>query len=237
MSNTIMQTTVAGEIVEVEDASYDPETGQSVRLAVRVAVVGTGEALANANVVFETLPGPEPVRVATDSEGWAPFVYKANVQGRVQVTAVVEGSQAKTASHTFHVTVVKAGVWDEATMTLNSVATSEARWGAESKFPRITPATHTITLKAAAGSALLNRNVQLGVLSESSLAELGITNVNPALGTARLFTAAGLSWTFTASTAAGGTYFLVLAADRLINQSAENHMSLGPNPPSPGLAT
>ncbi|WP_248742572.1 MULTISPECIES: hypothetical protein [unclassified Pseudomonas] len=233
MSNTIM----AGEIVEVEDASYDPEVGQSMRLAVRVAAVGTGVALANANVVFETLPGPVQVRVTTDSEGWAAFVYKANVQGNAQVMAVVEGSQAKTASHIFDVAVVKAGVWDDATMTLNSVVASEARWGAESKFPRITPAAHTITLNATAGSALLNRNVQLGVLSESSLAELGITNVNPALGTARLFTAAGLSWTFTTSTTAGGYYFLVLAAERLINQSAENHMSLGPNPPSPGLAT
>ncbi|WP_438299614.1 hypothetical protein [Pseudomonas sp. NMS19W] len=135
MSNTIMQTTVAGEIVEVEDASYDPEVGQSVRLAVRVAVVGTGVALANANVVFETLPGPEQVRVATDSEGWAPFVYKASVQGRVQITAVVEGSPAKTASHTFDVAVVKAGVWDDATMTLNSVAESDARWGKEASFP------------------------------------------------------------------------------------------------------
>ncbi|PCR98030.1 hypothetical protein CP336_04400 [Pseudomonas fluorescens] len=156
--------------------------------------------------------------------------------GNAQVTAVVEGSNAKSASHTFDIAVVKAGVWDDATMTLNSVAASEARWGAESKFPRITPAAHTITLKAAAGSALLNRNVQLGVISESTLAELGITNVNPALGSARLFTADGLSWTFTASTTAGGTYFLVLAADRLINQSAENHMSLGPNPPAPVLA-
>lgn len=237
MSNTIMQTTVAGEIVEVEDASCDPEVGQSVRLAVRVAVVDTGAALANANVVFAALPGQEQVRVATDSEGWAPFVYKASVQGRVQITAVVEGRQAKTASHTFDVTVVKAGVWDDATMTLNSVAASEARWGAESKFPRITPAAHTITLKAAAGSALLGRNVQLGVLSESSLAELGIADVNPALGTARLFTDTGLSWTFYTSTTAGGYYFLVLAAERLLNQSEKNHMSLGPNPPSPGFAS
>lgn len=236
MSNTIMQTTVAGEIVEVEDASYDPEVGQSVRLAVRVATVDTGVAIANANVVFEALPGPVQVRVTTDSEGWAAFVYKATAQGNTQVTALVEGSQSKTASHTFDVMVVKAGVWDDARIMFNNITTNEARWGEKSVFPRITSATHIITLKAATGSALRNYNVQLGVMSESSLAELGITDVSPALGTARLLTDGELSWMFTVSATAGGAYFLVLAADRLINQSAKNHMSLGPAPaPSAAL--
>lgn len=227
---------VTDQIVEVEEASCDPEIGQSVRLAVRVAT-RTLKAAADVNVIFETQPGPARVTVKSDSEGWATFTYKSTTQGKTQVTAVVEGSKAKTASHVFDLYVVKAGVWDDARIMLNSDAASEAVWGTESRFPRTTPATHTITLNVAAGSALLNRDVQLGVMSESSLDELGIAGVTPALGTKRLLTATGLSWTFTVIEAAGGTYFLVLAADRLINQSSENHMSLGPIPPAPALAT
>lgn len=227
---------VTDQIVEVQEASCDPEVGQSVRLAVRVAT-HTRKAAADVNVIFEPQPGSVRQTVRSDSEGWATFVYKATAQGIVKVTAVVEGSQSKTASHIFDVLVVKAGVWNDAMITLNSVAASEAVWGAESRFPRITPAAHTITLKAVTGSALLNRNVQLGVVSESSLIELGVTGVNPGLGTARLLTSSGLSWTFTVSATAGGTYLMVLAADHLINQSAENHMSLGPTPPAPASAT
>lgn len=226
---------VTDQIVEVQEASYDPEVGQSVSLAVRVAT-RTRRAAADVNVTFKAESGPTEVCV-TDEEGWATFVYKATAQGNTQVTAVVNGSQAKTASHTFEILAAEAGVWDFASISLNDPTERRFSWGAISVFPRNTPQTFTITTIVPSYSPILEYDVHLGLSSELSLAELGITNVSPALGVARPMAAAGMSWTFTVDPKAGGAFFLSMGANRLINQSAANHMSLGPNPPEPVLAT
>ncbi|WP_426206286.1 hypothetical protein [Pseudomonas sp. TWP3-1] len=218
-------------IIEVFDPAYHPEVGQSVRMAVRVAK-RTRMPAENVSVLFETQPGQKQVRVVTDSDGKAEFVYKATAQGKTQVTALVEGSKSRAASHTFEFPVVKAGIWGDASLTLNTDTANAAVWGAKSVFPR-SAQSHAVTLKVAADSELLKYQFRLGVVGESSVTELGITSVSPAPGQPLSITGLGLSWTFITNATAGGTYFLVLSADKLMNQSPANHISLGPTPPAP----
>ncbi|MFW9078175.1 hypothetical protein ACOI9X_02680 [Pseudomonas sp. P2757] len=222
---------VTDGIIQVFDPAYHPEVGQSVRMAVRVAK-RTRMPAENVSVLFETQPGQTQVRVVTDSEGMAEFVFKATAQGKTQVTALVEGSKSRAASHTFEFPVVKAGIWNDASLTLNTDTANAGAWGAKSVFPR-SAQSHSVTLKVAAGSDLLNYQFRLGVVGESSLTELGITSVSPALGQPLSITGLGLSWTLITNATAGGTYSLVLSANKLMNQSPANHVSLGPTPPAP----
>jgi len=218
------------EIGEVREAAIDPVVGEIVRLGVKVRASGTQRAASGVDVVFTA--EQEPVRVKTDGKGWAYFAYKAEQAKDVQVVATLEsvgdGTEAAL-SHTFRFKALAAGVWDDAKIQLNTEVPATV-WGEETRFPRI-PQAHTIKLVVDnASSHLLGRDVCLGLKGYSLPSELGITNVQPALGVARKLTAAGLSWQCTSTI--GGACNLQLEASRLLKQSPVNAMSLGPMLPA-----
>ncbi|UVM51771.1 hypothetical protein LOY38_06930 [Pseudomonas sp. B21-015] len=221
------------EIGEVREAAFDPVVGESVWLGINVRSSGTRRAASGVEVVFTA--ELEHARVETDGEGWAYFAYKAEQAKDVQVVVatlegVSDGAEADP-FHTFRFKVLAAGVWDDARIQLNADVPSTV-WGEETRFPRTTQA-HTIKLVVDnASSHLLGRDVCLGLKGDSLPSELGITNVQPALGVARALTAEGLSWQCTGTI--GGAYNLQLEASRLLKQSPVNAMSLGPVP-SAGL--
>jgi hypothetical protein len=217
----------AVEIGKVREATFDPQVGEAVLLEVNVLASGTRSAASDVEVLFTAEPGPETVRVKTDGNGWARFPYTAKQAGDMEVIATLEGVDSKTASHTFRFKALEAGVWGDAKIQLNAEVPATV-WGEETRFPRISQA-HTIELVVDnASSHLLGRDVCLGMKGYSLPSELGITNVQPALGVARTLTAAGLSWQCTGTI--GGAYNLQLEASRLLKQSPVNAMSLGPMP-------
>ncbi|QAX87774.1 hypothetical protein C2E19_23305 [Pseudomonas sp. DTU12.3] len=129
-------------------------------------------------------------------------------------------------SHVFKFTSLNAGVWNDALIQLNDLG--KTVWGEKTLFPRISQV-HTIRLSVdKAASHLLNRDICLGLKGYSTARELGLTSVQPALGTYRQLTSAGLSWQCTGTI--GGAYALQLEASRLLKQSPLNPMSLGPVP-------
>ncbi|MCF5701587.1 hypothetical protein GIV24_08625 [Pseudomonas syringae] len=129
-------------------------------------------------------------------------------------------------SHLFRFTSLNANVWDDALIQLNDVG--KTVWGEKTLFPR-TQQVHTILLSVDnVTSHLLNRDICLGLKGYSTPQELGLTSVQPALGTYRRLTSAGLSWQCTGTI--GGAYALQLEASRLLKQSPLNPMSLGPAP-------
>ncbi|EJM16115.1 hypothetical protein PMI21_03042 [Pseudomonas sp. GM18] len=211
-------------IGKVREATFDPQIGESVWLEVEVLASDTRSAASDIAVFFTAEPGPETVRVKTDGNGKARFAYTATQAGNVEVIATLEGIDSKTASHTFRFKALKAGVWDAARIQLNADE-SITPWGEKTLFPR-TPQAHTIKLSVEAGSPLLGRNICLGLTGDSSPSELGITSVQPALGVNRTLTADGLSWVITGTI--GGAYNLRLEASRILKQSPDNPMSLGP---------
>lgn len=215
------------EIAEVREATFDPEVGETVLLAVRVIASGTRVAASDQEVIFTIQPKPEQVRVKTEDNGWAVLPYTADQAGDVAVTATLETGQSKNASHTFRFKALTTGVWGSAKIQLNTDE-NITTWGEETKFPRTSQA-HTIKLSADEGSHLRGREICLGLTGYSSPSELGITSVQPALGVFRALTTTGLSWLVTGTI--GGAYGLRLEASRILKQSPDNAMSLGPVPP------
>ncbi|UVM26246.1 MULTISPECIES: hypothetical protein [unclassified Pseudomonas] len=229
MSRQTQAASNAVEIAEVREAMFDPVTGETVSLAVRVIDSGTRVAASDQEVIFNISTQPEEFRVKTDQSGWALLRYTATQVGDIAVTATLETDPTKAASHTFRFKTLAAGVWSDAIFHLNAepVGTS---WGEETRFPR-NAGTHSITLRVTnPDSALLGRAFTLGLTGFSSATQLGITGVQPALGVWRTLTMTGLVWQFTTN-AGGGAYNLVLGAERILKLSPENPVSLGATVP------
>ncbi|WP_170206610.1 hypothetical protein [Pseudomonas mandelii] len=220
---------VDAEIVEVREPTFDPVEGESVLMGLKIHLSNTRRAASGIAVTFQT--GQETVQVVTDNEGWARFSYKASFPRDMAVVATLDSfndSASAVRSHTFRFKILAANVWDDALIQLNSVP--KTVWGEETLFPR-TPQVHTIKLSVDnVGSHLLNREICLGLKGYSSARDLGLTNVQPALGEYQRLTSAGLSWQCTGTI--GGAYALQLEASRLLKQSPVNAMSWGPVPPA-----
>ncbi|MCO8312358.1 hypothetical protein [Pseudomonas mandelii] len=215
------------EFSEVREPPFDPVVGQPVWIEIRVLSSGTQRAASGVEVTF--FAEQESTRVTTDDQGWARFAYTAEKVGDIEVHAVLESvvNEAGVApSRTFRFKSLATGGWDDAMIQMNS--DSPEVWGKEISFPRISQP-HTIKLSVSnPDSPLIGRAICLGLESYSSLSELGITRVVPALGESRPLTASGLSWELTGKI--GGAYALVLEAYRLLMRSPANQMSLGPVP-------
>lgn len=198
-------------------------------MGLKIHLSNTRRAASGIAVTFQT--GQETVQVVTDNEGWARFSYKASFPRDMAVVATLDSfsdSASAVRSHTFRFKILAANVWDDALIQLNSVP--KTVWGEETLFPR-TPQVHTIKLSVDnVGSHLLNREICLGLKGYSSARDLGLTNVQPALGEYQRLTSAGLSWQCTGTI--GGAYALQLEASRLLKQSPVNAMSWGPVPPA-----
>ncbi|MHC8345708.1 hypothetical protein [Pseudomonas sp. RT6P73] len=210
-------------IGDVREASVDPEAGQSVWLELRAYLSGSNPRLAASDVAVIFTAGEAQTRVLTDSHGKARFSYTADQPGAVAVTATLDiENNGEAPSHTFHLTALAAGVWDDAQIEL---AGSEPRsWGGHPLFPRVGQ-TFTIKLSVPnAQSALIDRAICLGLKGYSSARELGFT-VTPALGVSRKLTADGLTWQGRGTI--GGACEFQLEASRLLNHSPVHPISLG----------
>ncbi|MHC8349258.1 hypothetical protein ACYZT7_07695 [Pseudomonas sp. RT4P38] len=209
---------------------FDPMVGQSVFLELQALSSGNRNAAEGVAVLFKVAEQQPTVRVVTNGEGWARFAYKAEQAGDIEVIAtldIVNDGAREASSHTFRFTALDAEVWDDARIQLNAEPTVSV-WGEGTLFPR-TSAPHTVKLAVTRlNSHLLGREISLGLTGDSSMIELGITKVEPALGAARKLTEEGLSWTFTGGP--GGAYALALRASRILRQSPVNRMSLGGTP-------
>jgi hypothetical protein len=204
-------------IADVREATFDPISAESVPLALKVVLSENRTAAAGVSIIFAAERGEE-VSVDTDDEGWARYLYTAGAPGNVAVTAKLAGSEEPL--HTFRLKVLAAGFWDGAMFQFD---TSEpAVWGQEAGFPRKAQR-HTVWLKPAPGSPLIDRDICLGLKSYLSASALGLT-VAPALGVSRPLTAEGLSWDCTGT--GEGAYALQLAASRVLKFSPDNTMSL-----------
>ncbi|WP_174823948.1 hypothetical protein [Pseudomonas sp. DTU12.3] len=222
-----VQDEVEAEIVEVREPTFDPQVGENVVMGLKIRLSQTRHAASGIEVTFWA--GQTPVRVVTDSEGWAFFSWKVVSAGDIEVLATLDQLDEAlnpARSHVFKFTSLNAGVWNDALIQLNDLG--KTVWGEKTLFPRISQV-HTIRLSVdKAASHLLNRDICLGLKGYSTARELGLTSVQPALGTYRQLTSAGLSWQCTGTI--GGAYALQLEASRLLKQSPLNPMSLGPVP-------
>jgi hypothetical protein len=218
---------VRAEIAEVREPTFDPQVGESVVMGLKIRLSDTRHAASGVEVIFWT--GQSTVRVVTDSEGWAFFSWQVVSAGDIEVLATLDQLDEAlnpARSHLFKFTSMNANVWDDALIQLNDVG--KTVWGEKTLFPR-TQQVHTIWLSVDnATSHLLNRDICLGLKGYSTALELGLTSVQPALGTYRRLTSAGLSWQCTGTI--GGAYALQLEASRLLKRSPLNPMSLGPAP-------
>lgn len=204
-------------IADVREATFDPISAESVPLALKVVLSENRTAAAGVSIIFAA-EREEEVPVTTDDEGWARYIYTADAPGNVAVTAKLAGSEEPL--HTFRLKVLAAGFWDDAMFQFDT--SGPAVWGQEAGFPRKAQR-HTVWLKPAPGSPLIDRDICLGLKSYLSASALGLT-VAPALGISRPLTAEGLSWDCTGT--GEGAYALQLAASRVLKLSPDNTMSL-----------
>ncbi|MFW9267518.1 hypothetical protein ACLK1G_09985 [Pseudomonas sp. NR3] len=208
-------------IEEVREATFDPVSGESVPLALKVVRSPDRVAAAEVAVLFAPA-GQEPISIKTNGEGWANYTYTANDEGDKEVVASLDGLEDGP-THTFHLNVLAAGFWGGAMFQFDGGEAEE--WGKTAGFPRISQS-HTVKFKADPEGPLKGREFCLGLTGYSSVTELGVT-VTPELGIYRPLPANGeLEWSFNFTGQKGGAFGLKLASPRILKHSPMNVMSL-----------
>lgn len=213
-------------LADPKNGDFDPIVNkQSVRLTGTVKSFYTDLPLMGRRVVW-LLEGESKV-THTDSSGDVDVEYSPAVAGLQQVSIAIDSPYYTSGelNKTLEVKVLAADPFDTAQVAFEGGAQSS--WGSRTGYPH-RGGVFTVRVSASPGSELPDYPLMLIWRGESA-ESLGIT-VTPPLDTPVDWQSGEVVWTLDCTRATkDGEFELLLAAERLLDTSSSNRMSLGLN--------
>lgn len=210
------------------EAIIDPVVADQERVGLALQILSqfTQRPVNGVSVMWKGTSDGQATSVPGDRNGWSSYLYLPKTAGPHNVSAELTSLfDSECHSRAMTVTALAYGVWNNVDIQIDSEAAGT--WGTKTAFPRRGQRL-AVTLKLKDATKLpVNTYLQLGWRGTGA-AELGVT-VDSALGTKRLLTAQGLTWTFTFSNTSGlsaGSFSLLLVAERVLAIAPENSFTI-----------